>query len=58
MRCVTVVVVGYGPRPGVPPWLPLPPVPMQGVCGQTFRSPRWLRRRAVLLTCAAGDDIA
>lgn len=53
VQCFNVVVVGYRPPAGAPPWLPLPPEPVMGVCGHRFRSPSWLRRRARLLL---GDE--
>ena len=49
LRCISEVVVGHEPPPGAPPWLPLAPVPVKGICGHRFRSPSWLRRRAALL---------
>ena len=49
LQCVNVIVLGYRPAPGAPPWVQLPPVPVEGAFGQRFRSPSWLRRRAQLL---------
>jgi hypothetical protein len=54
LRCISVIVVGLRPPPGAPPWLPLPPVPVEGICGHRFRSPSWLRRRAQLLVDEPG----
>jgi hypothetical protein len=58
VRCLNAVIVAFVPPPGAPPWLPLQPVPIEGVCGHTFRSSRWLNRRATLLLASVPSTFA